>query len=419
MKAGQEILLKTTQMLPQLKEAGVVDAGGKGLLIFLEAAAQGVYKTGEVSLREISAGRSPDGQAVTTADFARLATSDIKFAYCTEFFINLNAPEALEKSEHGLKLFLDNIGDSIVVVGDDDIIKVHVHTNHPGDVLEKAMTYGFLSNLKIENMKLQHTNLIEGDAFKTVAASVVSPDTAPVGSPFSSAYSDADAPVKAEPPKEAGIVAVAMGEGMAKLFKDLGADAVIEGGQTMNPSTEDFLDAIGKLTAKSIILLPNNKNVILAAQQAAKLYKEKTVYTIPSRTMPEGFAAMINYLSVLPVEEMTQNMTEAVNEVKTGQITLAVRDTVLNGKTIKQGDILCMESDDIKIVSEDMEDGAVELLEGMTTEGSEMVTIYYGADVTEDDAARIKNRLIAQKPEVEVELHNGGQPLYHYIFSVE
>jgi dihydroxyacetone kinase-like predicted kinase len=285
--------------------------------------------------------------------------------------------------------------------------------------LEKAMTYGFLSNLKIENMKLQHTNLIEGDAFKTVAASAVLPAEAMVGPAVLSAAYAADAPVKAEPPKEAGIVAVAMGEGMAKLFIDLGADAVIEGGQTMNPSTEDFLDAIGKLTAKSIILLPNNKNVILAAQQAAKLYKEKTVYTIPSRTMPEGFAAMINYLSVLPVEEMTQNMTDAVNEVKTGQITLAVRDTVLNGKTIKQGDILCMESDDIKIVSENMEDGAVELLASMTAEGSEMVTIYYGADVTEESAARIKDRLIAQKPEVEVELHNGGQPLYHYIFSVE
>lgn len=387
MNAGADILQKTTNMLPQLKEAGVVDAGGKGLLIFLNGALRGVRLDGEASLKEIT-----DVKEVKAADFTQLSTENILFAYCTEYFINIENAERLDSAEGELKDYLVKVGDSIVVVGDDDIIKVHVHTNHPGNILEKAMTYGFLSNLKIENMKLQHTSLIESSQEEVKPAA---------------------------PPKEVGIVAVAMGSGMVSLFKELGADVVIEGGQTMNPSTDDFLDAIKKINAENIILLPNNKNVILAAAQAAELCTEKKVHTIPSKTMPQGLAAMINYVSVIPVEEMTENMKQAVLEVKTGQVTFAVRDTSLNGKSITEGDILGIIEDNIEIVSNDLNAGAFELLDRMTDDNSEIVTIYYGADVNEENASAIKDKLIEKHPDIEVELQNGGQPLYYYIFSVE
>lgn len=389
MKTGQEILQKTTQMLPQLKEAGVVDAGGKGLLIFLEGAISGAHLEGGARLREAS-----DEDKVISADFSQLSTEDIKFAYCTEFFINLEKADSLEAAEGKLKDYLEKIGDSIVVVGDEDIIKVHIHSNHPGKVLEKSMTFGYLSNMKIENMKLQHTSLIE-------------------------ATTEGGFSVDTASPKEVGIVAVAMGDGMANLFRELGADVVIEGGQTMNPSTNDFLDAIGKINAESIILLPNNKNVILAAAQAAELCGDKRVYTIPSKTMPQGLAAMINYVSVVPVGEMTENMKNAVKEVKTGQVTFAVRDTSLNGKTIKEGDILCMIEDDIDIVTNEIESGAFELLNKMITEDSQIVTIYYGADSSEENAQKLKDKLDAENYDIEVDVQNGGQQLYFYIFSVE
>lgn len=389
MKAGQDILQKTTQMLPQLKEAGVVDAGGKGLLIFLEGAISGAHLEGGASLRETSG-----AEEVKTADFSQLSTEDIKFAYCTEFFINLEKADRLEAAERELKNYFEKIGDSIVVVGDEDIIKVHIHTNHPGKVLEKAMMFGFLSNMKIENMKLQHTSLLED---------------APESSPAEAVAS----------PKEVGIVAAAMGEGMANLFRELGADVVIEGGQTMNPSTDDFLNAINKIQAENIILLPNNKNVILAAAQAAELCGGKKVFTIPSKTIPQGLAAMINYVSVVPVDEMTENMKNAVKEVKTGQVTFAVRDTSINGKTIKKGDILCMIEDDIDIVANDVESGAFELLSKMITEDSQIVTIYYGADASEESAQKLKEKLEQENADIEVDVQNGGQPLYFYIFSVE
>jgi len=383
MEAGNDILKKTTNMLPQLKEAGVVDAGGKGLLIFLDGAVRGAYLQGEANIIA-SFGK----QAEKTADFSNLSADDIKFAYCTEFFINLVSAGQLEQAEGDLKAYLENNGDSIVVVGDDDIIKVHIHTNRPGAILEKAMEFGYLSSMKIENMKLQHTSLLGEQDFA--------------------------------PPKEVGIVAAAIGRGMTNLFKELGADAVVEGGQSMNPSTNDFLEAINEINAKNIIVLPNNKNVILAASQAAELAEGKNVCPISSRTMPEGLAAMLNYVSVLPAAEIISNMKTAINTVKTGEITSAVRSAAIDGKKIKKGDIICMMGGKIEIVTKNLEAGALELFTKMTEDGaSEIVTVYYGADVTENDAMRLKDKLTAKNPDIEIEIYNGGQPLYYYILSAE
>lgn len=401
-KYGHEVLAQTPDMLPVLKQAGVVDAGGRGLLYILEGA-----------LKQLTAGDQHvalhDGQAATAPapemDFASLASIEnesITFGYCTEFFINVkNADETVTT---GLKSYLGTIGDSIVCVADDEIIKIHVHTDHPGLAIEKALTIGSLSGLKIDNMREQHTNKINF----TEAPAAATPAPAPV----------AAAPAE-QPKKDVGFVSISAGEGLTAIFKNLGVDEVIEGGQTMNPSTEDILNAVDKINADHIFVLPNNKNIILAAEQAAKLSEDKKLHVIPSRSVPEGISAMFCYEADADPDEMEAAMKDAIKLVDTATVTYAVRDTSIGDKEIKEGNILGMLNDQIEVVAEDVMEGTKELLKASIKEESEVVGIYYGADATEESAEELAAFIEENYPDCEVEVQSGGQPLYYYIISVE
>ncbi len=391
-KDGNEMLNKTTDMLPALKSAGVVDAGGKGLLLILIGAFKSINKTGEIILKDAEATKPPDFSALVSVD-----NNDITFGYCTEFFI-------LKKNVHddivnSLKSYLTSIGDSLVVVADDDLVKVHVHTDHPGKAIEKALEIGPLNGLKIDNMRIQHTNKID-------FANKIENSRIPEG------------PAVAES-KETGFISISMGGGISEIFQNLGVDEVIEGGQTMNPSTEDILTAIGKVNAENIFILPNNKNIILAAEQAAKLTKDKNIMVVHSKTVPEGIAAMINYDSAVKAEDCLAAMEESISLVKTCSVTYAVRDTEIDGVEIKEGDILGMIGGNIEVVSKDIPQGAAEVVRKAVDDDSEVISIYYGSDVTESDARKLADEIEENFPECEVEIHNGGQPLYYYIISVE
>jgi DAK2 domain fusion protein YloV len=376
-------------MLPELKQASVVDAGGKGLLCILEGAIHSIHAKEEIKV----SGSLPEESKTGSSIFNAINTNDIKFAYCTEFFINLK--QVTDAIENNLKDYLQSVGDSIVVVGDEDIIKVHVHTNHPGNVLEKALKIGTLSNLKIENMKEQHSSMIN---FVEESAVIVE---------------------KPKELKEMGFVAVSMGDGICELFKSLGADIVIEGGQTMNPSTEDILAAVESVPAKNVFVLPNNKNIILAAKQAQELCTDKVIHVVPTKSIPQGINAIINFLALNTIEENMINMTTSMEKIKTGQVTYAVRDTVFNDKEIKEGNLLYILEGKIVHVSENLQLGAKELLSMMIETGNEFVSIYYGADMTEQSANELSDFILEKYPDCEVELQNGEQPLYYYIFSVE
>ncbi len=395
---GHAVLAQTPDMLPVLKQAGVVDAGGRGLLYILEGALKQMGGDLPVTLA--------DGQSAAAApemDFASLASIEnesITFGYCTEFFINVK--DADEATTQGLKSYLGTIGDSIVCVADDEIIKIHVHTDHPGLAIEKALTIGSLSGLKIDNMREQHTNKIN---FASDA-----PKTAPVPEA---------APVTEQPKKDVGFVSISAGEGLTKIFKNLGVDEVIEGGQTMNPSTEDILNAVDKINADQIFVLPNNKNIILAAEQAAKLSEEKKLHVIPSRSVPEGISAMFCFEHGADPDEMEAAMKDAIKMVDTATVTYAVRDTSIGDKEIKEGNILGMLNDQIEVVAEDVMEGTKELIKASVTEDSEVVGIYYGADATEEDAEELAAFIEENYPDCEVEVQSGGQPLYYYIISVE
>lgn len=395
---GHAVLAQTPDMLPVLKQAGVVDAGGRGLLYILEGALKQMGRDLPVTLA--------DGQSAAAApemDFASLASIEnesITFGYCTEFFINVK--DADEATTQGLKSYLGTIGDSIVCVADDEIIKIHVHTDHPGLAIEKALTIGSLSGLKIDNMREQHTNKIN---FASDA-----PKTAPVPEA---------APVTEQPKKDVGFVSISAGEGLTKIFKNLGVDEVIEGGQTMNPSTEDILNAVDKINADHIFVLPNNKNIILAAEQAAKLSEEKKLHVIPSRSVPEGISAMFCFEHGADPDEMEAAMKDAIKMVDTATVTYAVRDTSIGDKEIKEGNILGMLNDQIEVVAEDVMEGTKELIKASVTEDSEVVGIYYGADATEEDAEELAAFIEENYPDCEVEVQSGGQPLYYYIISVE
>ncbi|MBR4015283.1 MAG: DAK2 domain-containing protein [Anaerotignum sp.] len=391
---GHQVLQKTPDMLPVLKQAGVVDAGGRGLLYILEGALKQLGGDVPVTLAE--------PQKTEPSDFAFLASVEnesITFGYCTEFFINVNQPD--DATVQQLKSYLGTIGDSIVCVSDDEIIKIHVHTDHPGLALEKALSIGSLSGLKIDNMREQHTNKINfaGNA----------PQAAPV----------AEVPKTEQPKKAVGFVSISAGEGLTKIFKNLGVDEVIEGGQTMNPSTEDILNAVNKINAEHIFILPNNKNIILAAEQAAALCEEKTLHVIPTRSVPEGISAMFCFEEDTAPEDMEEEMKEAIQAVDTATVTFAVRDTSFGDKEIKEGNILGMLNDEIAVVSADVQEGTKELLKSSVTEDSEVISIYYGTDVTEEDAAEIAAFIEEEYPDCEVEVQSGGQPLYYYIISVE
>ena len=393
---AEETLAKTPEMLPVLKEAGVVDSGGQGLLEVYHGAYDG-FLGKEIDYTQFDKAKGP---AVTKIDAQTEA--DIKFGYCTEFIILLNQPMS-EETEHEFKKFLMSLGDSIVLVADDEIVKVHVHTNHPGLAFEKALTYGSLTSMKIDNMREEHQEKLIRDA-ETVAKQQAEEDQ------------------REDEPKEHkadGFVVVSAGDGLSDIFKDLGADEVIEGGQTMNPSTEDILQAVEKVPADTVYILPNNGNIILAAEQARDLAEDKKVVVIPSTNIPQGIAAMINFMPGQPAEENTQQMTEEMGNVKSGQVTYAVRDTRMDGQEIKQGDYMGIADKKIGAVEKGLPEVTVELVEGMIDEESELVSLYYGADVTEKDAEAVADLILKDHDDLEVEVQYGGQPVYSYFVSVE
>lgn len=393
----EDTLKRTPDMLPVLKQAGVVDSGGEGLMTFVRgalAALQG--KEVDLDISGVDAKASP---AITTGSSEDAA--DIKFGYCTEFIIMLERDQ--DKVEKELKAYLQDIGDCVVVVADDEIVKVHVHTNHPGLAFEKALTYGSLTSMKIDNMREEHQEKLIRDA-ETVAKQQAEEDQ------------------REDEPKEHkadGFVVVSAGDGLSDIFKDLGADEVIEGGQTMNPSTEDILQAVERVPADTVYILPNNGNIILAAEQARDLTEDKKVVVIPSTNIPQGIAAMINFMPGQPAEENTQQMTEEMGNVKSGQVTYAVRDTRMDGQEIKQGDYMGIADKKIVAVEKGLPEVTVELVEGMIDEESELVSLYYGADVTEKDAEAVADLILKDHDDLEVEVQYGGQTVYSYFVSVE
>lgn len=385
---AEAVLAKTPEMLPVLKEAGVVDSGGQGLLEVLKGAFDG-FLGKEIDL---TFEKPTSGIAVKSVSAEE---SNIKFGYCTEFIIMLEK-EFPEKEEKAFKEYLMSIGDSLVVVADDEIVKVHVHTNDPGQAIQRALTYGQLSNMKIDNMRLEHHEKVIKEAEKMAAQQAV-----------------------LEPAKEVGFISVSVGQGMGDIFRELGADYLIEGGQTMNPSTEDVLQAISHVNAKNIFIFPNNKNIILAANQARDLTEDKNIIVIPTKTIPQGITALISYVPDKTVEQNTEEMMEAMGNVKTGQITYAVRDTRIDDKEIRQGDIMGIGDHGILAVGKEIEDTAVATVQEMTDEDSEIISIYYGADVSAEDAEQLAERLEDMYPDYDVELNEGGQPIYYYVVSVE
>lgn len=399
---GDEVLLRTPELLPVLKQAGVVDSGGQGLMEVLHGA-QDAFLGKEVDT-VITPSKSSAKSERAAASMENLSTSEIKFGYCTEFIILLNKPFNV-KQEIDFKSFLESIGDSIVVVADDEIVKVHVHTNDPGLAFQRALKYGQLSNMKVDNMRLEHNErVIQFEEGKSQSAENVKAD---------------EEVATTEEAKEFGFIAVSAGSGLCEIFKSIGVDHIIEGGQTMNPSTEDMMNAIAKVNAKNVFILPNNKNIIMAANQARDLEEDKNVVVIPSTTIPQGISAMINYMSDSSVEDNTENMIEGTKSVKTGQVTYAVRDTEIDDKTIKKGDYMGIGDKGILSVGPDRDTVIKDMVAEMVDDDSSVITIYYGEDVKEDDAESIKASLEEAYEDVEVELQNGGQPIYYYIISVE
>lgn len=435
---GREVLDKTPDMLPVLKEAGVVDSGGEGLMTILEGAFAAL--TGKVSydfsngydgegVGEKSDRPAPDASGLRMSnslgiDRNSIDTSHIKFGYCTEFIIILEK-DFPKSEEEKFKSFLLSIGDSLVVVADDTICKVHVHTNHPGQAFEKALEYGSLTSMKVDNMREEHREKVITEAEK--AAAGVSTSNAKIenveiaGQNVSWANNEKPVEDKAdsEKQKEYGFIAVSVGQGMNDIFKDLGVDHLIEGGQTMNPSTEDMLNAIDKVNAKTIYILPNNKNIILAANQAKDLTEDKEIVVVPSKTAPQGVAALIAFDAQATSEDNLANMISDMGNVKTGQVTYAVRDTSIDGKTINAGDIMGIDDEGIQSVSTDLVEATKELLEHMIDDDSELISIYYGAEVKEEDAKEFENYVTETYEDCDVEFNYGGQPIYYYILSVE
>lgn len=395
-KEGDYVLSQTPEMLPVLKQAGVVDSGGQGLMQVIKGAYD-AFLGKELDLTISGAKSTGTVVRPESADDV-----DIKFGYCTEFIIMLEKEYNMEK-EHEFKGYLESIGDSIVVVSDDDIVKVHVHTNDPGLAIQKALTYGSLTKMKIDNMREEHQEKLIKDAEKLAEQQKLQEQQE----------------LTQAPGKEVGFITVSIGEGMNEIFKGLGVDRIIEGGQTMNPSTEDVLNAIEQVNADTIYVLPNNKNIILAAEQAKKLTKDKNIVVIPSKTVPQGITAIINFMAERSVEENTSRMIEEMEKVKTGQITYAVRDTIIDEKEIRQNDIMGIGDSGIVSVGTDIFKTTVDMISNLIDEDTEIISIYYGQDVTEGDASAIADKVEELYPDVDVEVNMGGQPIYYYIISVE
>ncbi len=401
-KYMDEVLAYTPELLPVLKEAGVVDSGGQGLMEIMKGAYDALVGK-EVDF-EIPVAK-PVVNKPTGAASDEISTADIKFGYCTEFIIMLEKEYNMD-TEREFKAYLESLGDSIVVVSDDDIVKVHVHTNAPGLAIQRALTYGSLTKMKIDNMREEHNERVISGAEAATAKQ-------------ETAVQEAVPQEKKTPRKKEGFVAVSIGEGMNEIFLGLGVDSIIEGGQTMNPSTEDVLVAIESVNADTVYVLPNNKNIILAAEQAKTLTEDKTVVVIPSKTVPQGIAALINFAYDKSPEENVELMTTEMKKVKTGQVTYAVRDTSIDGMEIRQGNIMGLDDSTIRAVGEAVEDTAYELLVNMIDETSELVTLYYGEETSEEEAEALAARITESYPEVEVEVHFGNQPIYYYVISVE
>ena len=392
-KYAEEVLAQTPEMLPVLKEAGVVDSGGQGLLEVIH----GAY--------DAFLGKEIDYAAIEASGGTKMvkpsqqAEAEIKFGYCTEFII-MTEKEFTDKNEAEFKAYLESIGDSIVCVADDDIVKIHVHTNDPGLAIQKALTYGQLSRMKIDNMREEHQEKLIKDAEKAAAQ-------------------QASEKKKKEPRKPVGFIAVSIGEGMNGIFRELGADYIIEGGQTMNPSTDDMLSAIDEVNADHIFILPNNKNIILAANQAQSLTDDKDIIVIPTKTVPQGITAIISYMPEADVDTNIEALEEAIKNVKTGQVTYAVRDTHIDDKEIHEGDIMGIGDRGILAVGQSVEETTKEMLAQLVDEESELISLYFGQDVLEEDAENFAQEVEELYPDVDVDVHMGGQPIYYYVLSVE
>ena len=399
-EAAKEVLERTPEMLPVLKEAGVVDSGGQGLVEVLNGACD-AFQGKEIDYSAIEA-----APAVKMVKPEAQAQADIRFGYCTEFII-MTEREFSEQDEESFKAYLESIGDSIVCVADEDVVKVHVHTNDPGLAIQKALTYGQLSRMKIDNMREEHQEKLIRDAEKVAAEQA------------EAAKKKKEQEAPKEPHKSVGFIAVSIGEGMNSIFRELGVDYIIEGGQTMNPSTEDMLTAIDQVNADHIFILPNNKNIVLAANQARSLVKDKDVIVIPTKTVPQGITAVISYMPDADVDTNEETMLEEITNVKTGQVTYAVRDTHIDDKEIHEGDIMGIGDAGILSVGQSVEATAKEMLAKMTDEDSEMISLYYGEDIREEDAERFGQEIAELYPDVDVDVHSGGQPIYYYVISVE
>lgn len=403
-KEGDRVLSKTPDMLPVLKQAGVVDSGGQGLMQVMKGAFDSLLgKEIEGTIEEL-----PKAGAAVSYNIEAQAQQEIKFGYCTQFLVMLEQP-ITSRQENEFKEYLESIGDSIVVVADDEIVKVHVHTNDPGLAMQRGLTYGSLTTIIIENMRLERDEKISALKEKEMQSGVLP----------NAKTEETGAPVFTEPPKEMGFISVSIGEGMNEIFTGLGVDHIIEGGQTMNPSTEDMLNAIARVNAKSIFILPNNKNIILAANQAASLVEDKEIIVIPTKTIPQGITALINYIPDSTPAENAQRMEAEIGAVKTGQVTYAVRDTVIDDKEIKQGDYMGIGDSGILSVGRELEATALQMLNDLIDEESAIVSIYYGEEISKESAEKIGSRIEEEHPEVEVEIHYGGQPIYYYVVSVE
>lgn len=394
---AEEVLAKTPDMLPVLKEAGVVDSGGQGLLEVIKGAYD-AFQGKEVDYSAIA----PSAGAKAAVKAGAEDTADIKFGYCTEFII-LTEKEFTEKDEKDFKAYLSSIGDSIVCVADDDVVKIHVHTNDPGLAIQRALTYGQLSRMKIDNMREEHQEKLIRDAQKVAEQEA-----------------QKEAEKKAEEPrKPMGFITVSIGEGLNEIFKELGADYIIEGGQTMNPSTEDMLNAIDQVNADTIFILPNNKNIVLAANQAKALVEDKEIIVIPTKTVPQGITAIINYVPEMDAKANEETMLSEIQNVKSGQVTYAVRDTRIDDKEIHEGDIMGIGDSGILAVGKSVEETTKEMLSELVDDDSELISLYYGEEVTEEDADKFTAEIEELYPDVDVDVHFGGQPIYYYVLAVE
>ncbi len=405
---GDEVLARTPEMLPVLKEAGVVDSGGQGLMTVMKGALSSL-KGEEIHLElEEAAAAKPETATSERKSRGEISTADIKFGYCTEFMVN-GDHEFSDEEVDGLRDWLNGVGDSIVCFSDENIIKVHVHTNHPGNAFEKGLTMGYLSKMKVDNMRLEHHEVLIEDASRIAEAekngTVLQQDT--------------EAAAPAEPEKEYGFISVSAGKGLTEIFKGIGVDYVIEGGQTMNPSTEDILDACSHVNARTIFVLPNNKNIILAANQARDIIEDKQVIVVPTRTIPQGITAMISFSPDMSPEENLEAMKDGAQCVRTGEITYAVRNTTIDGQAIEKDDIMALGDDGLLAVTKDRTSAAAAAIDRMVNDASEIITIYYGEEISEEEASQLAACIRKSYPEIEVELQYGGQPIYYYFLSVE